>query len=498
MIPQRSSKKRAAQHIAIYSAGTIIRQLAGFIMLPIYTSYLTPADYGVVGLLVVMVSLFELLIGARFAQAVPRFFYEQESSEGQNTVVSTALVITFSISILSTTLVFIFSNTISNLFFGTPSFYHYVSIYGFILLFGAVEVYGLTFFRLRESPILFIVNSISKLILQLVLNIVFVVNLEMGVAGVVYSSVISSLVFAIISAFYILSHTGLSVDYSLIRRFIIFSWPLWLAGLAGLYIGSSNRFFIRIFSDLDQVGLFELAGKFAAIIPMLFWKPFSQWWQTERFKIYQSEDKGISVYPKVFDGMGILLVIIALGISVTSGPIIKLMSSPLFYQSILAIPPLVYAALLTDMTNFFTFSFLVSDKNIYITYIKYLSALFITVLYFILVPIFGYIGASYSLLMATIFVFLLSYNKSKKFFDNNIKIKYFLSIVSVSFVFSIIDQCFSLSIDSLTILLSLKVILIFVFFLLIYLSLFFKKETKIVVDSFIKTIWDVVFAKVSR
>lgn len=463
MIPQRSSKKRAAQHIAIYSAGTIIRQLAGFIMLPIYTSYLTPADYGVVGLLVVMVSLFELLIGARFAQAVPKFYYEESSTAGQSAVVTTALVITVLISSISTSAVAIFDNELSRIFFGSDLFQSHVSIYGILLITGAIEVYGLTYFRLQEKPVVFIVNSICKLILQLALNILFVVYWDMGVMGVVYSGVISSSVFSIIALIYILYNTGFVFSKVLVTRFFRFSWPLWVAGLAGLYIGSSSRFFIRVFADLEQVGLYELATKFAMILPMLIWKPFSQWWQTERFKLYHSTDKGTNAFPLVFNAIGIVLTVVATGICILSGPVIQIMSSEPFHRSISAVIPLVYAALVSDLTNFFLFSFLVTEKTIYITFIRILSAFVITALFFILIPKFGYVGAAYSVLIATISVFILSMALSKRLFDNKIKLTFILCIITFSAFIVIFDSIINHLLEEIEYQLIAKLILIFVY-----------------------------------
>ena len=199
-----NNKAKAAKHIAIYSVGTIIRQLAGFVMLPIYTTYLTPADYGVIGLLVVMVSLFELLIGARFSQSVPKFYYETNESIERKTVVTTTLFITAGISLLSTGLIVVWSSPISSILFGSADFSIYVSLYCIVLFSSAIETYGLTFLRLQERPILFIANSIGKLILQLSLNILLVVHYEMGVMGVVISGLASSMTFAAISAIYIL------------------------------------------------------------------------------------------------------------------------------------------------------------------------------------------------------------------------------------------------------------------------------------------------------
>ncbi len=456
MAPPRTGKKQAAKHIAIYSVGSIIRQLAGFIMLPIYTSYLTPADYGVVGLLVVMIALFELVIGARFAQAVPKFYYESDEREWQSTVVSTALLVTLTVSTFATGLVALSSKPIAVVLFGSSDYQTHVALYCVLLLLSAIEAYGLTFLRLKEKPILFVTNSIAKLIIQLTLNILFVVHYEMGVMGVIYSALLSSFIISIWIAAYIIYHTGIRFSSSLTKRLFKFSWPLWLAGIAGLYVASSNRYFIRIFSDLEQVGLYELATKFAMILPMLIWNPFSQWWQTERFKLYQSEDKGVTVFPLVFNGIAIIMVIVATAISLFSGPIIELMADSAFHSATSAVPVLVFGLLISNLRFFFFFSFLATDNTIIITYIKYLSAILATVLYVVLIPSYKFLGAAIAVFVTELIVLLVSGVLSRRYFDNCISMKSALLLVSSAMILVVIEQSFKLSFDQFVLMTTVK------------------------------------------
>jgi hypothetical protein len=44
---------QTARHSAIYALGVLLNRAAGFLMLPLYTRYLTPADYGAVEMLFV-------------------------------------------------------------------------------------------------------------------------------------------------------------------------------------------------------------------------------------------------------------------------------------------------------------------------------------------------------------------------------------------------------------------------------------------------------------
>lgn len=425
---------RAAKHIATYATGNIVRQLAGFVMLPIYTSYLTPGDYGVVGLLVVMVALFELVIGARFAQSIPKFYYDQSTPEGRNQVVSTALMMTSAVSVVSTLLVASGSSIIAEVLLGSVDYQEHVALFGVTLLTAAIEAYGLAYFRLQEKPVLFVVNSVSKLVVQLSLNIYLVVHLEMGVMGVIVSNLMASAAFAIFAACYIFWHTGFGFNSGIIVSLFRFSWPLWLAGLASLYIGSSNRVFIRIFSSLDEVGLFELAWKFAAILPMLVWRPFAQWWQTERFKIYHQEGNGLAVYPVVFNAASLVLIYFAAGICLFNETVIYYMSSESFHAATIAVPLLVFGILCESLTSFFFFSFLVKEKTLIITYLRYGSGVVITIGSLALIPFFGFVGAAIAYAISNMCLLLASYVWSKRVFDSNISLDFAFRLLSVSLI----------------------------------------------------------------
>lgn len=456
MAIQRSGRKRAAKHLAIYSVGSIVRQLAGFIMLPIYTSYLTPEDYGVVGLLVVMISLFELVLGARLTQSVPKYYYDAEDETGRKRVVTTALFLTLSISVLSASLVAFFGAPLSNVIFGTLDYADHVTLYSIMLLTSALEAYGIAFIRLQERPILFISNSIGKLFLQLSLNLYFVVSLEMGVMGVVISTVIASSLFALSYLVYLLYYNGARFGAALCKRMLAFTWPLWLAGIASLYIGSSNRYFLRLFSDLSQVGLFELAVKFAAILGMLVWNPFTQWWQTEKFKIAKGEDGGRETFPAVFNAMACVMVIVGFGISVFSGSVIQVMSHENFHAAQKAVPFSVYGAMMLKMSMFFMLSFLLTERTLIVAYIRYGSAVVLTGLFLLLIPYWGFVGAALASLLSNTLVLLVYYNVSRRVRELHIKLGGYFCLVGISAVLLFAEYQATLAIHSLWVALIVK------------------------------------------
>jgi O-antigen/teichoic acid export membrane protein len=419
---KKKKNRRPINQAGIYAVGNIIRQLAGFIMLPIYTQHLTPADYGVVGLLMFAIGLIDIAFGARLAQAAPKFYYELNTQKERNSVISTALIQTSGISILTVLTLLLFREQSSIVLFGIPDYTLIISLFSITILTQAIENYGLLFIRMQEKPILFISINLIKLIIQLSMNIWLIVFMELGVLGVAITSASTSLLFALLLGAYTLSKTGSHYNKALGWKMILFSWPLWLAGLAGIYIGSSNRYYMRIFGSLDDIGLYELGGKFAAITTLLIWQPFNMFWQTERFKLYKAGQPASTSYQSTFFMISTILCVAGLGISIFADTLIKIMSNPEYHAAASVVPYLTLAAIFNCLITFFNFSLLATNNTIKISKNNYLTVIISSVLFLILIPEFGYLGAAAALCLAYGLQMLNMHRISRHHFDLKIKL----------------------------------------------------------------------------
>jgi O-antigen/teichoic acid export membrane protein len=417
-----SSAGKMLKHSTIYAIGNMSRQLVGFLMLPIYTQYLTPADYGAVGLLTLGVSLIEVILGVRLLQAISKFYYDQNDENDRKAVISGAIITTLTASCFATLLLYSCREIFAKILFDDIAYGLLVGIFSVQIVTNAIENYSLFYVRVQERPILFVAISLVKLATQLSLNIYFVVWMEMGLTGIAYSAALTSILFATILGLYTLRLTGLQFRWSLVRPMVIFSWPLWLAGLATLYIGSSSRVYIRIFSSLDEVGLYALGAKFGGILTILIWGPFSQYWQIERFKIYR-EDDAKRIYQNVFQFISTLLIIAVSGISIFSDTIIRIMSPQEFHGATIIVPFIAFAGLFSALTMFSNFSFLATNNTVWIAKSKYLLACIFTALYLVLIPLLGYLGAAISLVLGQFTQFLIIHIKSRKYYDMGLKYK---------------------------------------------------------------------------
>jgi len=428
----KNHTKKIVKHSGLYAIGNIARQLVGFIMLPIYTQYLTPADYGVVGLLIFAIGLIDIAFGARLAQAAPKFYYEFEGKKQRNSVISTALIQTSFISLFSVLILFLFREQSSLGLFGSPEYALIVGLFSVTILTQAVENYGLLYIRLQEKPVLFVSINLIKLVVQLSLNVWLIVFMELGILGVAISSAGTSTFFALLLCAYTFSKTGACYNKELGWRMILFSWPLWLAGLAGIYVGSSNRYYMRLFGSLDDIGLYELGAKFAAIITLLIWRPFNMFWQTERFKLYKENQPASKAYRSTFSLVSTVLCIAGLGISIFSDTVIRIMANEDYHAASTVVPYLILAAIFSCLITFFNFSLLATNNTGKISKNNYMTVVVATVLFVVLIPQFSYLGAAAALPMAYGIQMLNMRRVAKKYFDMSIHLTPFALMIFIA------------------------------------------------------------------
>ena len=85
-----SEAKSIWRHSRIYAVGSILNRSSGFILLPVYAHVLTPADYGVYAIVVVVTELLSVVLGLGLGRALVRMYVEASDEREKARVSSTA------------------------------------------------------------------------------------------------------------------------------------------------------------------------------------------------------------------------------------------------------------------------------------------------------------------------------------------------------------------------------------------------------------------------
>ena len=80
-------------HSSIYGLGTVTSRLVAFLLLPLYTRYLTPKDYGILELIDITTGTIALVVSLGIIRSMSRFYYDEKDLNNRNIVVSTSYVV---------------------------------------------------------------------------------------------------------------------------------------------------------------------------------------------------------------------------------------------------------------------------------------------------------------------------------------------------------------------------------------------------------------------
>lgn len=384
-----------ARHARVYALGAVLRNVISFIMLPIYTRHLSPADYGTIELLSMMVDVVGLIVGLRIEDAIFRYWHDTPNRDARLSVVSNALVVAVFANLVGVGFILVFAKPLTAFMFGSEENYPLTALFGLTLLFQALISVPLAYVRLQQRPWLYLSVSVARLILQLSLNIYFIVIRDMKSEGVIYSAVISSFVCGLAALVYLLRAVPFKIEQRQIVSMVRFSGPLILASVAAFYSTYGDRYFLRVYHGLADVGIYGLAYKFGFLLMSLVWEPFTKIWDIRRYQILKGEYVD-ETYNDNFVVMFGVMILAALGISVFLPDLLRIMAGPAYADAALVAPVILLACLVQAAMNFNSFPIYACGSTADIARGHWIGVLVITVGYLLLIPRFGMYGAAWA------------------------------------------------------------------------------------------------------
>ena len=428
------SIRKTLSHATVYGIGNAAQGIVGFLMLPIYTRYLSPADYGVVSMMQIVLDLTSLVFGMQIATAVFRNYYQEKEHHARNAVLSTALGFTVISKGAGSIALCLASTPAAILLFGDDSFEKYIGFFAFALLTESLSFIPFQYVRLMERPYLFVALSLVKLFVQFSLNFYFIVILERGVFGVIYSSVLSGALVGGGMSLWLMTQVGIRMEWRRANALVAYSWPLILSGFIGIYLTAGNRIALTRYHGLTEVGLLSLATQFSMVLRSMIWKPFNQVWGPQRFRLAQAAD-GNEMFQRGFILVTAVLVASATSIALFSEDIIALMATGDFQSASAVIPILVLAEVIRCITLFANTPLLVSGKTVELLYSSCVSAAVFTAALLVLVPAFSIRGAALASLLNALVAMWWITRKARKQLDLGLPWgKFWIAVVAASVV----------------------------------------------------------------
>ena len=425
--------KLVARHTSIYGLANVMERAVGFVMIPVYTRFLTPADYGILELIYLTTSVISIVVGLGIESAVSRFYFDYKDERSRGLVMSTAAIGYGSVAIAVVLMLLPLSGFLAGEVLDSSNNALWFQIALITLCFNFVMPISMAFLRVRQQSTFLMVTQVLKTLLTLGLNIYFVVVLQTGVTGILLASLITAALFTVGMTAYTLSRTGLGVDFKLLIQMAKFGLPLIPSNIAAFIVQASDRYFIKAYASLSLTGIYSLGYKFGTLVHQFVTAPFIQIWIPRRFEYFEKEDTE-HIYARIFTYFCIVSVMGGLIISLLSREIIMIMADRAYWSAYKVVPIVVLAYIAFSFHYHFNIGILMKKATKYIAYINVANGALNLALNFLLISRFDMWGAAIATLICFIFKAYMTYYFSNRLHKIHIEWRRVTTLFAVGFV----------------------------------------------------------------
>ncbi len=476
--------KKLASQTAIYGLPTIVGRLLNYLLVPLYTNVFSPAEYGVVTELYAYVAFLGVLLTYGMETALFRF---SENKQDKESVFSTSLISIFSTSFLFLILVFIFLKPIaSSLRYEAHT--EYIVWFALILILDAVTAVPFAKLRQANKPKIFAVIKSANIFLNILFNLFFIVfcayvygrpssslfpwvmkvyNPEIGVGYIFISNLLASII-----TFLMLLPGLLAVKYKLnkdlLKRMLVYAFPLLVAGLAGMVNETMDRILLKHLLPVNsnvmaQIGIYGACYK-VSIIMTIFIQTFR--YAAEPFFFAESKNKDSGeLYAKVMKFFVIACCLIFLT-TLFYMDFVKYFVGEKFREGLFIVPILLLANLCLGIFFNLSIWYKLSGQTKYGAYLTLLGAGITLICNYFWIPIFGYAGSAWATLTCYSSIMVVSYFLGQRIYYIQYDVKRILAYLFLAVVFYLSSKLFAGF--SVSMRLSLNTILLLAYMAVVY------------------------------
>jgi O-antigen/teichoic acid export membrane protein len=396
--------RRFLKDSVVYSASTLLSRGITILLIPLYTRFLQPEEYGALDLLTVMATIINYIVALEISQGVARSYSDAKTGKDKSACVSSALwfaVCAYSIFLI---IAFPFSSVIAEKLLDTIRWKNAVEA-----VFVAIFANGIFFIlqdllRWQLKPLKHAVVSFVYTVVSSFVAIVFIVGLYSGIEGIIYGQCAGAIIGILVAwGNGAAKHWGLTFSWSEWIKMVQYSGPQVLSSIASYFALYLDRILIKQLMTLNDVGVYGIGARFGSIV-LLLMTGFQSALVPLVFQKHAEPDmpKQLS---RVFSYFLVCALSAILFLCAFSRNIIWAFTTPNYYAAWSVIPLIASAVLLSNM-YIFTLGIYIARRTKIVLWITLTSSCMNIVSNFVLIPIYGLIGAASATLLSALFGFL--------------------------------------------------------------------------------------------
>lgn len=406
---EKEQLKAIFRDMVKYSPSKIIGMLGNAIIVPVYTSLLSPDQYGLYSLSIAVLSFLCIIFSDWVGLSGLRFFKHHQMMQDMPKYLTTLVTML----VTNIFLMFILALTFRHNFY---EFFHIPVKYflAILVLIIPVAIRALLFQLLRAQlkSMSFTLSTIVNQFLTILLSIFFVKFFHLGAIALLLGMGVSISLIDILLIYQsnILSWFKLQkIEWASVFPIMKYGIPIAATSLSAWIINQSNKFIMNSIHGFSEVGIVGVA--YGLTLPLLM-TIFSIITVAAIPRIINMYEEKIDVRPLIsrFTGYYVLIALpVITVISLYSVDYVQMLSSnDKFLIAFKLIPYFAFGTFFMALTDYTTLQYHLANKTYIDFIIKLTSGIANVVLNILLIPKYGLIGVGMATLIANFLYFLLS------------------------------------------------------------------------------------------
>lgn len=403
-----NKKSELVKNTLILGLGTILSKTMSFILLPLYTIYLTPSEYGTFDLIVSYVWYLAPLLTIQLEWSAFRFLIDARNDEEEKKrVISNITII---ITILS--LAYVLLSYCISLFIKIPHF-EPVLLLGVSMIFMNVT---LQFARgLGVNKKFAIANVLTGASMLLAVS-VFVIIAGWGMRGAIISTVLANVITTVYLVASLKLHRYVRPSYFekiYQKKLIRYSSPLVPEGVSWWVVNASDRTIISLVIGTAANGIYAAANRYAMIFGAIF-SVFNMSWNESASMHINDNDRDhffsetSNAMIKFFGSLGIVMIAFL-------PPVFNFLINQQFAEAYVYVPILVLGAFFHAISGLYSSIYVAKKLTKQIARTTIVAALVNLIINLALISSIGIYAAAVSTATAYLFLAIYRHYDVKKY-----------------------------------------------------------------------------------
>lgn len=390
--------KRLSKNTLIYGVGGFVNRFIGFLLLPVFTAYLTPTDYGISSILGWVAFLLAPIFSLGFGAAMAPCYFEGNNRERKEETLWTG----FTILLISTSLLAIMgiflSRPISLLAFQTPEYHYLVTI---ALLSTCLSILSTPFMlrlQFEERARLFVILTLLVTFISVSSSLLLVVVFKKGIRGFIEAGLVSQVANFILFLSPAIATMKFRFCLSLQKDLLRLGIPL-IPSFAFLFIlQHGNKYILQWIDGLDSLGVYTIGFNLGLVMNLVV-SAFQTAWLPFFMSFVDKREEARLLFSRIMTYFIFTCGTLALLFFVTAKPVVVLLTQPAFHESYIVVGLSASAQFLAGVFYILLPGLYFAKEVKYVSVIQAMASLVAVGLNLLLIPLFGMMGAAIALVL---------------------------------------------------------------------------------------------------